>query len=85
MRYRVWLDPHYDRHFLESDGVELEAISPDTAVQSFAEARYRDYQHVDPGMVLVRDLETGEVTRWSVDVRISFVVDRRSAPPTSAS
>lgn len=80
MKYRVWFDPYYDKYFVENDGMELEAISPETAVQAFAEARYRDYQHVDPGMVLVRDLETNEVTRWEVGVRISFVVDKKAPP-----
>ena len=80
MKYRVWFDPYYDKYFSEKDGEEYEAISPDTAVQAFAQVRYANYQHVDPGMVLVRDLETGEVTRWSVAVRISFAVDKKATP-----
>lgn len=81
MKFRVWFDPYYAKRVTEAeDGEEYEAISPDTAVQQFAERRYSNYQHVDPGMVLVRDLETNEVTRWSVAVRISFVVDKKAAP-----
>ncbi len=84
MMFRVWFDPIYSKRTTEAeDGEEFEAISPDTAALQFAEKRYADYQQLDPGMVLVRDLETNEVTRWKIAVRRTFVVDKKAPPPSS--
>jgi hypothetical protein len=81
MVFRVWFDPIYKKNESEAeDAISYEAISAESAAQKFAEERYSYMQHVDPGMVLVRDLETNEVTRWSIAVRISFVADKKAPP-----
>lgn len=78
--FRVWIDPYYDKTYSEADGEEYEAISAESAAQQFAEERYSRLQHVDPGMVLVRDLDTNEVSRWSIASRVVFAVDRKAPP-----
>lgn len=79
--FRVWFDPYYEkRSSEEEDGKHFDAISAEDAAQQFAEERYSYMQHVDPGMVLVRDLETNEVTRWSIAARVVFVVDKKAPP-----
>lgn len=81
MTYRVWFDPYYEKRSSEAeDGMHYEAISPESAARQFAEERYGYMGHVDPGMVLVHDLETGEVTRWSIAARVVFDVDRKAPP-----
>lgn len=75
MRYRVWFDPLYDKHFSEAeDGSEFDASTPTQAARKFAAERYGIMQHVDPGVVLVRQLdEDGTVVRCHVHVSIDFV------------
>lgn len=81
--YRVWFDPYYAKRSTEADGEEFEAISAESAARQFGEARYWVYQHVDPGMVLVRDLETKEVTRWRVASRVVIDVEEKAPPSDS--
>lgn len=83
--YRVWFDPYYEKRSSEAeDGEHYAAISAESAARQFAEERYSYMQHVDPGTVLVRDLETNEVTRWSFAARVVFDVVEKAPPPNES-
>lgn len=65
-KFRVWRD--YKRDTEAEDGEEYEAISAEVAAVKFGDRQFSELQHVDPGGVFVRDLETNEVTRWGLRV-----------------
>lgn len=83
MKFRVWFDPLYKKRETEDDGVEIETISAEVAAELFGEQRYSDMQHVDPGVVLVRDLETNELTRWDIAAQVVINAYQRSLPTGS--
>lgn len=74
-KYRVWLD--YKSNTEAEDGKEYDTISPDVAAVLFGEERYSVMQHVDPGRVFVRDLETNAVSRWDISARVVVSAQRQ--------
>lgn len=76
--YRVWRD--YKRDTEAEDGREYDTISPEVAAVLFGEEQYSELQHVDPGGVFVRDLETDEVTRWGLRARVTVVAEKGAMP-----
>ena len=77
--YLVWRNYKYDME--EADGAPLEAPSPEVAAVCFAEQLFSLFQHVDPGSVFVRDLETNEVTYWIVRAHVTVHASRCPMPP----
>lgn len=71
-KYRVWCDPEFAKWETESDAIEIEAESARCAAEKFAERRYSELQHIDPGVFLVRS-PLGQLYRFDVHVAISFV------------
>ena len=62
-RYTVWFT---DEHSSENDGQLFDAPDPEKAALCFAEWRFSDMQHLDPGEVFVRDINTRELTIWRI-------------------
>lgn len=85
MKYRVWCDPAYNKGESEDvDGEDYETgEGPRHAAEMFAKDRYRDLQHIEPGVFLVR-AEDGTLTRWRVGVQVTFVA-RSMVLPTEES
>lgn len=75
MKYRVWIDPAYHKYSKENDplyGAEYDVDSDVHAARAYAEKLYSELQHCDPGMFLVRSLDSGVVTGHHVYPRIVF-------------
>lgn len=76
MKHRVWFDPKWMKHHTEAeDGLDFDTPTAATAAEAFARDRYSAYQHVNPGVVLVR-APNGAVTRFNIGTRVVFTVDR---------
>jgi len=70
-QYRVWRD--YKRDSESEDGEEYTASNAEDAARLFGENQFRDLQHVDPGGVFVRELETDTVSYFCLSVRVSIL------------